>query len=518
MSATLPILRARRRKLTQIHHATRNLTVTESVPDQTDVVVVGAGNAAFCAALSAADRGRAVVMLEAADPSRAGGNSFFTAGATRIVHSGLGSLADWIEPDQRHSRTEVPPYTYEDYTIDLARVTEGRGDTEMADVLAREATDALKWLHVSHSMRYRLMYERQAYENPDGSYLFWGGLHVGNVDGGEGMIADYKRAAATAGVDVRYSTRVDDLIVEEGAIVGVAYTGSKGSGVLRAESVVVASGGFEASPELRERYLGRGWANAKLRGSPENTGALLERAIAHGAGRAGDWSTCHSVAWDAWLETNESNRELTNRLTRQSYPLGIMVNAEGKRFVDEGADFRNYTYAKYGKEILQQPGSVAFQIFDATTRPMLRPQEYEMPGVSEVVADSLESLATKAGIDVDGLVTTVAAFNDAIDRDVKVNPNVKDGRRSDVTPPKSNWAFPVENAPFYAYPVTCGITFTFGGLKGDLEGRVLRADGSVMAGLYACGEALGGLFSGNYPGGSGLAAGAVWGRRVGNLA
>lgn len=492
--------------------------MTKPATDRTEVVVVGAGNAAFAAALSAADRGRAVVMLESASPDRAGGNSFFTAGATRIVHSGLDSLVEWIEPDERHARTVVPAYTYEDYTSDLARVTEGRGNTEMAHVLASEATAALEWLHTSHGMRYRLMYERQAYQNPDGSYLFWGGLHVGNVDGGEGLFADYKRAAANAGIDLRYSTRVEDLIVEDGAIVGVAYTGPHGSGVLHAESVVLASGGFEANPAMRERYLGQGWANAKLRGSPENTGDLLERAIEHGADRAGDWSTCHSVAWDAWLENNESNRELTNRLTRQSYPLGIIVNTEGKRFVDEGADFRNYTYAKYGKEILKQPGSVAFQVFDATTRPMLRPQEYEMPGVSEVVADSIESLATQAGIDVDGFVATVTAFNDAIDRGRPVDPNIKDGRRSDVTPPKSNWAFPIENGPFYAYPVTCGITFTFGGLRGDLDGRVLHEDGSVMTGLYACGEALGGLFSGNYPGGSGLAAGAVWGRRVGHIA
>jgi tricarballylate dehydrogenase len=492
-------------------------TVTDTL-EQTDVIVVGAGNAAFSAALAARDRGRGVIMLESADPGSAGGNSFFTAGATRIVHSGLESLVDWIEPDERHARSEVPPYTYEDYTGDLARVTEGRGDTDMAHILATEATDALRWLHTAHGMRYRLMYERQAYENPDGSFLFWGGLHVGNVDGGEGLFADYVRAAADAGVEVRYSSRVTDLVLEDGRVAGVTYTDDDGEKVLRAESVVLASGGFEANPQMRETYLGQGWANAKLRGSPENTGDLLERAITHGAARAGDWSSCHSVAWDAWLEDNESNRELTNRLTRQSYPLGIVVNVDGERFVDEGADFRNYTYAKYGKEILKQPGSVAFQIFDATTRPMLRPQEYEMPGVSEVVADSVGELATKAGIDVEAFVRTVTEFNGSIDRSIEVDPNVKDGRRADVTPPKSNWAFPIETAPFYAYPVTCGITFTFGGLKGDLDGRVLREDGSVIDGLYACGEALGGLFSGNYPGGSGLAAGAVWGRRAGSLA
>lgn len=194
------------------------------------------------------------------------------------------------------------------------------------------------------------------------------------------------------------------------------------------------------------------------------------------------------------------------------------MNNEGERFLDEGADFRNYTYAKYGGEILRQPDSLAFQVYDATLRPMLRTEEYDMPGVSVVQADTLEELAEGMGIDPDAFARTVADCNAAIDRDVPVDPTIKDGRRSDTTPPKSNWAYPIEQAPFYAYPVTCGITFTFGGLCGDLDGRVLRKDGTPIEGLYACGEALGGLFSGNYPGGSGLAAGAVWGRRAGSLA
>ena len=482
-----------------------------------DVIVVGGGNAGFSAAHAAAERGRRVVVLERGTADMAGGNSFFTAGATRIAHAGLDDIVDFIEPDERHQRTEVPPYSSEDYYADLMKVTEGRTDPELARVLVAEAQDVVRWLH-SLGLRYRLMYERQAYERPDGSYLFWGGLHVGNVDGGEGLIADHTRAAAKLGTAVRYGTRATALIVEDGRVVGVETQDRSGSTEFRAASVILASGGFESNPEWREEYLGRGWRNAKVRGTPYNTGEMIAAALSIGAAKGGDWSTAHSVQWDAFTPNNESNRELTNRLTRQSYPLGIIVNREGKRFLDEGADFRNYTYAKYGERILKQPGSIAFQIFDATLRPMLRKEEYDMPGISEVIADSIEDLGRKLDIDEKQFTATVSEYNASIDTTIPFDPTIKDGRAARVEPPKSHWATPLERAPFYAYPVTCGITFTFGGLRADVDGRVLRESGEPIPGLFVCGEALGGLFSGNYPGGSGLAAGMVFGRRAGHLA
>ena len=447
----------------------------------------------------------------------AGGNSFYTAGATRITHDGLDDLRSWLEPDERWATTIVPPYTAEDYRNDLEKVTEGRNDPELTDVLVANVTDTLRWLH-GKGLKYRLMYERQAYERPDGSSLFWGGLHVGNVGGGEGLIADHTRAALDAGVDLRYGHRATDLIVEDGRVVGVAAVTDAGEVEVRAESVILTAGGFEANAEMREQYLGEGWANAKVRGTPYNQGDMLRAALAIGAARGGDWETCHSVQWDAFTGTNESNRELTNRLTRQSYPLGIIVNRDGQRFLDEGADFRNYTYAKYGREILRQPGSVAYQIFDADLRPHLRTEEYDMPGISVEVADTLDELAAKIGMDPAALTATVASFNASIDRDRPFDPTIKDGRRADTTPPKSNWAAPIETGPFYAFGVTCGITFTFGGLKSDTSGRVLDAAGDVIPGLLVAGEMLGGLFSSNYPGGSGLAAGCVFGRRAGAIA
>jgi tricarballylate dehydrogenase len=492
-------------------------TLTGELPHDTDVVVVGGGNAGFSAAHAAAERGRRVILLERAPRELSGGNSYYTAGATRIVHEGLEDLLGFVEPDERHSRTTVPPYSAAEYRADLAKVTGGRNDPRMTELLARDSCDTIRWL-AGKGVRYRLMYERQAYEREDGGFLFWGGLHVGNVDGGIGLIADHTRVAEAEGVDVRYGHRVTGFLGDGDTISGVRFeTGDGTNGELRAESVVVTSGGFEANAAMRERYLGAGWANAKVRGTPYNTGELLFAALELGAARGGDWGTCHSVAWDAFAEHNESNRELTNRLTRGGYPLGIVVNAEGGRFVDEGADFRNYTYAKYGRDVLRQPGSIAFQIYDATTRPLLRAEEYDMPGVSVMRADSLEELARRIDVDPAALVTTVKEFNGSIDGG-PFDPTVKDGRRAAVTPPKSNWSAAIDQAPFYAYPVTCGITFTFGGLKGDDDGRVLREDGSVVSGLFAAGEALGGLFSGNYAGGSGLAAGMVFGRRAGTVA
>ena len=282
--------------------------------------------------------------------------------------------------------------------------------------------------------------------------------------------------------------------------------------------MILTAGGFESDPHWRREHLGEGWENAKVRGTPYNTGDMIAAALAIGATKGGDWGTCHSVQWDAFTATNESNRELTNRLTRQSYPFGIIVNTDGKRFLDEGADFRNYTYAKYGKEILKQPGSVAYQIFDATLRPMLRSEEYDMPGISVEVAGTIEDLAAKIGLNPESLSKTVTDFNNSIDRSVPFDPTIKDGRKATTEPVKSNWAAPIETGPFYAYGVTCGITFTFGGIKSDTHGRVLDAAGKHIEGLFVAGEMLGGLFSTNYPGGTGLAAGCVFGRRAGVLA
>ncbi|OHV18897.1 tricarballylate dehydrogenase [Parafrankia soli] len=478
-----------------------------------DVVVVGGGNAGYCTAHAAAERGRRVLLLEKAPRALAGGNSYYTLGATRMVHAGLGDLLEILEPDERHARTEVPPYSAAEFLADLDRITEGRDDKELAAAVVEGSRDAVRWLH-ELGLRFRLMYERQAHENADGTFVFWGGTHVCNVDAGPGLMSDHERVASRLGVEMRYGCPVTGLMTNGGSVVGVRA----GDQEFPAESVVIASGGFEANAQWRQRYLGDGWQHAKVRGTPYNTGDLIGAALEIGADRGGDWSTCHSVPWDASYPENESNRMLTNRLSRYGYPLGIIVNAWGRRFLDEGADFRNYTYAKYGKVILEQPGSVAFQIFDANSRSMLNVYEYEMPGIIPVVANSVEELAAAIDVDVDAFARTVRDFNSSIDTSRPLDPTIKDGRSATVEPIKSNWASAIETPPYYAYPVTCGISFTFGGLRGDINGRVLDPSGAPIPGLFACGEALGGLFSGNYPTGAGLTAGMVVGRRTGSLA
>ncbi|GAB3272778.1 FAD-dependent tricarballylate dehydrogenase TcuA [Sinomonas notoginsengisoli] len=495
-------------------------TAPEPAPEQNaaDVIVVGGGNAAFSAAHAAAERGRRVLLLEKAPREQFGGNSFYTAGATRIAHGGLDDLRDVIEFDERHAVTEVPAYSPQEYAADLAKVTGGRNDPALTEVLVHEAGPGVRWLN-SLGLKYRLMYERQAYAREDGTFLFWGGLHVGNVGGGEGLMLDHLEIAQKLHTGVRFGQDVFALLVEDGKVRGVKVRSSDGTvQELRAESVVLGAGGFEANPQWRREHLGEGWEHAKVRGTPFNRGEMLAAALEAGAAKGGDWASCHSVQWDAFTPQNESNRELTNRLTRGGYPLGVIINSNGERFLDEGEDYRNYTYAKYGKVILQQPGSVAWQIFDAGQRPMLRAEEYDMPGVSVETAASVDDLAAKIGVDPERLAKTINEYNTSIDTAVPFDPNVKDGRRSAMVPPKSNWANPIATAPYYAFAVTCGITFTFGGLKADTHGRVLDKQGDHIEGLYVCGEMLGGLFSDNYPGGAGLAAGIVFGRRAGALA
>lgn len=494
------------------------MTRGTNTAEQVDVVVVGGGNAGFSAAHAAAGRGRRVVLLEKGLEEEAGGNSYYTAGAFRIAHQGMASVTGLLGPDERHETSVLPPYEPEAYLADMAKVTGDRNDKSLTTALIEDSLETLRWLH-GLGLRFRLMYERQAYVDESGQHVFWGGLAVGSVDGGKGLVQQHTAAARAAGVDVRYGHRGVDLVLEDGAVRGVTWTSTSGeSGTLRAESVVLAAGGFEADAEMRRQHLGEGWERAKVRGTPLNTGDMIKAALSAGATEYGDWGSCHSVAWDARAEHNESNRELTNQLTRGGYPLGYVVNAEGRRFLDEGADYRNLTYAKYGAEILKQPEGIAFQVFDATTRPMLRSEEYDMPGASVVSADTVEELAEGMGVDAAALVATVEAVNASIDRSVPFDPAVKDGRAARVDPPKSNWALPLETAPYYAFPVTCGVTFTFGGLHADPHGRVLRESGEPLPGLFVCGEMLGGLFSGNYPGGTGLTSGAVFGRRAGTLA
>ena len=236
-------------------------------------------------------------------------------------------------------------------------------------------------------------------------------------------------------------------------------------------------------------------------------------ALDLGAQPYGHWSGCHAVAWDLNAPPY-GDRNVADLFQKHSYPFGLVVNVDGKRFVDEGADFRNYTYARYGREVLFQPQRAAFQLFDQKTEHLLR-DEYRIPQATVVRADTIQELADGLGVARNGLVSTVAEFNAAV-QPGDFDPTALDGKRTEgIDPPKSNWALPLDTPPFLGYAVTCGITFTFGGLKIDSHARVLDTSDLPISSLYAAGELVGGLFYENYPGGAGLMAGSVFGRTAG---
>ena len=482
-----------------------------------DVIVVGGGNAGFSAAHAARESGARVLLLEKAPRDWAGGNTYFTAGAKRVAHGGLDDLAGLVEglTPERRARVDLAPYPAREFRDDLHRVTRGRTDPQLSRMLAVESRVAVPWLG-GGGLRFELMFHRQAYE-VDGRFRFWGGLALGVVGGGKGMVGQHLAAAEATGIEVRYDAHVTGLLDKAGEVVGVNVATPGGREELRAPSTVLACGGFQANPQMRAAHLGPGWDLALVRGTPYDTGDGLAMAMARGAQPYGHWSGCHSVPWDAAADPT-GDRELTNQLTRGGYPFGLLVNAAGQRFVDEGADFRNYTYARYGASVLAQPGGTAVQVFDARAEPLLRPEDYASPGITRAESDTLEGLARQLGIDPDGLATTVAAYNRSVSAD-PFDPTVKDGKHtSGITPPKSNWAQPVDRPPYVGFPVTCGITFSFGGLRIDTDTRVLDTTGRPVPGLYAAGELVGGLFWFNYPGGSGLTAGTVFGRRAGRAA
>jgi len=281
---------------------------------------------------------------------------------------------------------------------------------------------------------------------------------------------------------------------------------------------VLACGGFQANAEWRTRYLGPGWDLAKVRGTRFNTGEGIRMALDIGASPSGNWSGCHAVGWER-NAPEFGDLAVGDAYQKHSYPFGIMLNARGERFVDEGADFRNYTYAKYGRVILAQPGQFAWQIFDGKVLHLLR-DEYRIREVTKVSADTVEDLVEKLeGVDAARALANIRQFNDAVMDDTPFDPNVKDGRgTTGLDIPKSNWANRLDRPPFEAYAITCGITFTFGGVRIDTSASVQDSDGRPIPGLYSAGEMVGGLFYFNYPGGTGLMAGAVFGRIAGTSA
>jgi len=317
-----------------------------------------------------------------------------------------------------------------------------------------------------------------------------------------------------AGIHLLYEAEMLGFLRDGGGVRGVRVKTVGGLMDIESGAVVLASGGFEANPEMRARYLGRNWKKVKVRGTRYNTGETLRMALDLGAKPAGDFQGSHATPVDADAPAL-GQIHLTDRTNRLSYPYSIMVNVLGRRFVDEAEDLGQYTYAKTGHAILAQPRAVAYQIFDKKTVQLL--EERYSTG-TPVVAETIEELARKLAIPPDVLRRTVEEFNAAV-QPGEFNPAAKDGKlTAGLDPPKSNWALKIDTPPFAAYPVTCGITFTYGGIAIDTKARVLDTSDKPISGLYATGEITGGFFYYNYPGGAGLMRGAVFGRLAGTHA
>ncbi|MCK9381852.1 MAG: FAD-dependent tricarballylate dehydrogenase TcuA [Sulfuritalea sp.] len=486
--------------------------------DNYDVVVIGAGNAALCAALAAQEKGASVVVLECAPESESGGNSRFTAGAIRFAYNGVDDLLK-VMPDlseEEIKNTDFGTYTEDDFFDDMFRVTRFRTDPVLSEMLVKQSFDTMVWMR-SKGLRFVPIYGRQAFKI-DGKFKFWGGLTVEAWGGGEGLVAALTDSCTKRGVKIFYETRAMELVQKDGAVTGVLVKKDGITREIKGKAVVIASGGFESNAEWRTRYLGAGWELAKVRGTRFNNGDGIRMALDIGASPYGNWSGCHAVGWER-NAPEFGDLAVGDGFQKHSYPFGIIVNGNGERFVDEGADFRNYTYAKYGREVLNQPGQFAWQIFDAKVAHLLR-DEYRIRQVTKVTADTLEELTAKLeDVNAEAALNTIKEYNAAVRTEVPFNPNVKDGRGTQgLKVPKSNWANLLDTPPYQAFAITCGITFTFGGLRVDGNAQVMDSDLRPVPGLYAAGELVGGIFYFNYPGGTGLMSGAVFGRVAGAAA
>ncbi len=480
-----------------------------------DVIVVGGGNAAFCAALSAREQCERVLILERAPEAEAGGNTRFTAGAMRVVYDGVDDLRRLMPDltDDEVARTDFGTYTEEQFLDDMGRITQYRCDPDLTEVLVKQSRDTLLWMR-DKGVRFVPIYGRQAFKI-DGKFVFWGGLTVETWGGGEGLVEALTNAGKKHGIDIWYASRVTGLLDDDDGVYGVRLKREGKTMEVRAKAVVLAAGGFQSNPEWRARYLGPNWELAKVRGTRFNTGDVIDLALRIGASPSGNWSGCHAVGWER-NAPEFGDLAVGDAFQKHSYPWGIMINAEGKRFVDEGADFRNYTYAKYGRVILNQPGQFAWQIFDKKVLHLLR-DEYRIKQVTKVSANTLEELVAKLDdVNPQAALAEIRAYNAAVKTEVPFNATIKDGRgTAGLALDKSNWANTLDEPPFEAYAVTCGITFTFGGLRINTGAQVMSTDGAPIPGLYAAGELVGGIFYFNYPGGTGLTNGSVYGRIAG---
>ena len=486
-----------------------------------DVVVVGAGNAALAAAVSAKENGaQRVVVLEKAPREMRGGNTHWSGGVLRFAFDDpkeIGPLLPGVEQEYEDFYSGIAPYTKDDFHGDLMRVTSGQTDPVLSHVLVNNSKDTVFWMSEVGKVPMEPAITLTGVRK--GNRIVWArGLVVRAEHEGVGLSRSWFATCERMGIEVRYGAAVVGLLQDEtGAVCGVTVRDDNGVRALHAKAVVLGCGGFEANVQMRTQHIGPLVGAAKVRGTPHNQGDGLRMAMNLGAMPWGQWSGCHATPISAdW--GNFAPRELTDRSNRLSYLYGVMINRVGKRFVDEGADGAMFTYAKYGRAILAEPGAKAYQLFDSQVVHLLEPRY----STSEpIMSDTIEGLIEQLDIDdKKQALKTVLEYNAAAKHaDDGFDPSQKDGLSTQgLALEKTNWATKLEKAPYYAYSATGGITFTFGGLRVDENTQVVGTDWRPIKGLFACGEMIGGLFYDNYPAGTGLVSGATFGRIAGRQA
>ncbi len=456
-------------------------------PRRYDVVVAGGGNAALCAAIAARRAGASVLVLEAADKFYRGGNTRHTRNM-RCAHD---SATD----------TLTGPYTEEEFWDDLKRVTGGKTDEALARHMIRESKEVLTWI-AEQGVRFQPSL---------GGTLSLGRTNSFFLGGGRAMLNTLYRTAERLGVEVRYEAEVMGLDIRDGLFLSAVFRSSgKGLARVRAGALVAASGGFESNLD----WLKQGWGdiaeNFLIRGTPNNRGTVLKMLLDAGVQPIGDPTQCHAVAIDARAPKYDGG--IVTRL--DCVVFGIVVNRNARRFYDEGEDIWPKRYAIWGRLVAQQPDQIAYIVFDASVLNMFMPSCYP-----PIAAGSIGDLAAKLGLDPMALEATVSSFNAAVRPGTFDHTVLDDCRTDGVDPPKSHWARRIEQAPFYAYPVRPGITFTYLGTRVNRDSRVHMADGRPSANMFAAGEIMAGNVLGQgYAAGVGMTIGSVFGRIAGREA
>ena len=452
-----------------------------------DVLVIGGGNAALCAAIGARRAGASVLVLEGAPKFYRGGNTRHTRNM-RCAHDAATDIL-------------TGPYTEQEFWDDLLRLTGGQTDEELAKHMIRESKDILDWI-VEQGVRWQPSL---------GGTLSLGRTNSFFLGGGRAMLNALYLTAEQLGVDILYDAEVADLNIEDGMFLSARLKQPiNGTEEIRASTLVAAAGGFEANIEWLKEYWGEAADNFLIRGTPYNRGAILKMLLDKGVQEIGDPTQCHAVAIDARAPKFDGG--IITRL--DCVVFGVVVNKHALRFYDEGEDIWPKRYAIWGRLVAAQPDQIAYIIFDSTVLTSFMPSLYP-----PIKADSITELAGKLELDPGTLGSTIADFNAAVRPGTFDHTILDDCRTEGLTPAKTHWARRIETPPYYAYPVRPGITFTYLGTRVNKQARMVMKDGKPSANMFAAGEIMAGNVLGKgYAAGIGMTIGSVFGRIAGREA